>query len=97
MRYVRSVSRHPYKDIFGSLLRCYTAYYSGQVDEWRARMSAESSTRGRGSAASSGVGTSSASGVSVRLPRRIKEARKFLVRGSRIRLFYFELNDGLFV
>ena len=59
-----SVSRHPYEDIFGSLLRCYTAYYSVQVDGWRARMSAESSTQGRGSAASSGVGTSSAAGVS---------------------------------
>ena len=58
-----SVSRHPYEDVFGTLFRCYTAYYSGQVDEWRARMSVEPSARGRASAVSSGVGTSSAVGV----------------------------------
>ena len=59
-----SVSRHSYEDVFGSLFRCYTSHYPGQVDEWRARMSAEPSARSRASAASSGVGTSSAAGVS---------------------------------
>ena len=43
------VSRHPYEDVFGSIFRCYTAYYAGQVDEWRARMT-------EGSLIVSGVG-----------------------------------------
>ena len=50
-----SVSQHSYEDNFGSLFRFHTAYYSGQVDEWRARMSVELSARGRASAACSGV------------------------------------------
>ena len=33
------VSRHASAHIYASLFRCYTAYYSGQVEEWRARMS----------------------------------------------------------
>ena len=39
------VSRHPYQEIFGSIFRCYTAYYSGQVTEWRARMAAGPSSQ----------------------------------------------------
>ena len=38
------VSRHPVEDVYNSLFQCYTAYYSGQVDEWRARMSSGQST-----------------------------------------------------
>ena len=38
------VSRHPVEDVYSSLFQCYTAYYSGQVDEWRARMSSGQST-----------------------------------------------------
>ena len=40
-----SVSRNPYEDIFGSIFRCYTAYYYGQVEEWRARITAGPSSR----------------------------------------------------
>ena len=32
------------EDVYNSLLQCYTAYYSGQVDEWRARMSSVQTT-----------------------------------------------------
>ena len=53
------VSRHPYEDIFGSIFRCYTAYYSGQVDEWRARMTAGPSSRGEASGGASVADTAS--------------------------------------
>ena len=38
------VSRHPSADIYSSLLRCYIAYYTGQMESWRARMSATSAS-----------------------------------------------------
>ena len=53
------VSCHPYEDIFGSIFRCYTAYYSGQVDEWRARMTAGPSSRGEASGGTSVADTAS--------------------------------------
>ena len=53
------VSRHPYEDVFGSIFRCYTAYYSGQVDEWRARMAAGPSSRGEASGGTSVADTAS--------------------------------------
>ena len=43
------VSRHPVEDVYNSLFQCYTAYYSGQVDEWRARMSSGQATSRVGS------------------------------------------------
>ena len=36
------VSRHPSAEIFKSLFECYTAYYSGQVEGWRSRMTSGS-------------------------------------------------------
>ena len=33
------VSRYPIEEIFNSLYECYNAYYSGQVNDWRTRMS----------------------------------------------------------
>ena len=33
------VSRHSSEEIYNSLFECYVGYYSGQVNEWRARMS----------------------------------------------------------
>ena len=33
------VSRHPIEEIYNSLFECYNAYYSGQVNDWRTRMS----------------------------------------------------------
>ena len=40
------VSRHSSEEIFASLFGCYTAYYNGQVEEWRIRTSGQSSRRG---------------------------------------------------
>ena len=53
------VSRHPVEDVYKSLFQCYTAYYSGQVDEWRARMSSGQATSRvvSGSAAVTDVGS----------------------------------------
>ena len=53
------VSRHPVEDVYNSLFKCYTAYYSGQVDEWRARMSSGQATSRvvSGSAAVTDVGS----------------------------------------
>ena len=50
------MSRHPRASIYSSLFQRYTAYYSGQVEEWRARMS----TAGASSSAISEVGQSTA-------------------------------------
>ena len=33
------VNRHSSEEIYSSLFECYTAYYSGQLEEWRTRMS----------------------------------------------------------
>ena len=33
------VGRHSSEEIYNSLFECYNAYYSGQVEEWRTRMS----------------------------------------------------------
>ena len=60
------MSRHPSADIYSSLLRCYTAYYTGQVESWRARMGGASTsaskaapTAGTSEAECSGSGVSS--------------------------------------
>ena len=47
------VSRHPSEDIYNSVFQCYTAYYSGKVDEWRARMSLGQTTLSAGSSSAS--------------------------------------------
>ena len=39
------VTRHAWGDIFESPFRCYTAYYSGQIEEWRSRMLSGPSSR----------------------------------------------------
>ena len=59
------VSRHPVEDVYSSLFHCYTAYYSGQVDEWRARMSSGQSFSRRvsGPAAVIGVGCNGGSDI----------------------------------
>ena len=41
------------------MFRCYTAYYSGQVDEWRSRMTAGPSSRGDVSGGTSVADTAS--------------------------------------
>ena len=38
------VNRHPTEEIYNSLFKCYTAYYFGHSDEWRARMSSGQAT-----------------------------------------------------
>ena len=60
------VSLHPGADIYSSLLRCYTAYYTGQVESWRARIGGASAstsmaapTAGASEAECSGSGVSS--------------------------------------
>ena len=60
------VSRHPIEEIYNSLFECYNAYYSGQVNDWRTRMSSSavvpsSSTVGRASVECSPPGSCSSS------------------------------------
>ena len=60
------VSRHPVEEIYNSLFECYNAYYSGQVNDWRIRMSSgavvpSSSTVGRASMDCSQPGSCSSS------------------------------------
>ena len=39
------VSCHSSEEIYCSLFECYTAYYSGQVEEWKTRMSSGAAVR----------------------------------------------------
>ena len=39
------VSRHSSEETYNSFFECYNAYYSGQVDEWRTRMSSSLAVR----------------------------------------------------
>ena len=85
------VSRHAWRDVFESLLECYNAYYSGQVEEWRSRMLAGSS-RGECSGTASGADTISLAEASgsgqVRLYRRGKGVRRKVVsRGNLVETF----------
>ena len=60
-----SVSRHPYDDVFGSIFRCYTAYRSGQVDEWSSRIAVGPSSRCGASGTASIADTDSVGEMSV--------------------------------
>ena len=40
------ISRHAWTEVFESLFRCYTAYYTGQVEGWRARLASGRSSGG---------------------------------------------------
>ena len=51
------ISRHAWTEVFESLFRCYTAYYTGQVDGWRSRMAGGRSSRGVPSGATSAAET----------------------------------------
>ena len=59
------VSRHPVEDVYNALFQCYIAYYSGQVVEWRARLSSGQATSRVvfGSAAVTDVGSVGISGI----------------------------------
>ena len=81
------VSRHASADIYANLFRCYNAYYSGQVEEWRARMSSGSGGRITNAASTSkavpsgvvsGVGASSSitSSQSKRASRKSQRQEK---------------------
>ena len=39
------VSRHASTEIYTNLFQCYTAYYSGPMEEWRAQVSSSSGGR----------------------------------------------------
>ena len=72
------VSRHPSADIYSSLLRCYTAYYTGQVESWRARMSGASTSTAK---VAPTAGTSevecSGSGVSSQTQKGSKGSKRY--------------------
>ena len=74
------VSRHSSEEIYNSLFECYNAYYSGQVDEWRTRMSSSAAVRsgstfGRASGDCSQPGSCSSSrtGKGGKMMLRVKE------------------------
>ena len=58
------ISRHAWREIFESLFRCYTAYYTGQVEGWRSRMADGRSSRGLQSGTTSAAEAVSVAGVS---------------------------------
>ena len=72
------VSRHPSADIYSSLLRCYTAYYTGQVESWRARMGGASTSTAK---VAPTAGTSevecSGSGVSSQTQKGSKGSKRY--------------------
>ena len=87
------------ENIYNSLFQCYNAYYSGQVDEWRARMSSGQATFrvGSSSASVSDVGSVGISDIQ-RLPLRQRlvegkiSASKSLIENSHLyRLLVYEL------
>ena len=71
------VSRHPSAGIYSNLLRCYTAYYTGQVESWRARMGGASTSTAK---AAPTAGTSevecSGSGVSSQTKKGSKGSKR---------------------
>ena len=75
------VSSHPSADIYSSLLycsRCYTAYYTGQVESWRARMGGASTSTAK---VAPTAGTSevecSGSGVSSQTQKGSKGSKRY--------------------